>query len=199
MDHTRKNLPTLWADERAQEHYRQMVKSDPDNAEAWLRLSDTESDARAALEDIQRAIDLKPDDPSVQAALERVLSVRLRTDPFVEFLAETDQNYVVTLRNSRPIVVPKSRNQTAPYPPPRLSEAERAARWVGLMALGLVPAGIGAFVLAFFVIPRMLELVRARGLAPREHRVATVALVQASGITLVGVVLLSLLLLHWFG
>ncbi|MCL4490267.1 MAG: hypothetical protein M1570_19360 [Chloroflexi bacterium] len=185
-------------DESAHEYFRQMVASDPGNVQAWLRLSDTEPDARAALEDIEHAVDLKPDDPAVQAALLHVLSARLKNDPFVEFVAETDQNYIVSLRHSRPIVVPKSRSQPAPYPPIKLSEAERVARWVGLMALGLIPAGIGALVLAFLVIPHAWGVARGPGLE-RDRRVATVALALASGIALIGAGLFGLLLLHWLG
>lgn len=185
--------------ERARELARQMVASDPQNAEAWLRLAYTEPDPRAALEDMQRAIELKPNDPAVQAGLRHVLTARLQDDPFVEFLAETDKNYVVTLRNSRPVIIPKSRNYAEPYPPASRSEAERVARLVGLMAIGLIPAGLGAFVLAPVAIQRTLKLLRKRGIPARDQRVALVSLVLASGIGLVGEILFGLLLLHWLG
>lgn len=185
--------------ERAHDLYARMVASDPDNAEAWLRLSSTESDSRRALEDVQRAVDLRPNDPAIQAGLRYVLFDRLKDDPFVEFLAETDKNYVVTLRHSRPVVIPKARNKAQVYPPPRLSDSERVAQMVGWMALGLVPAGLGAFVLAPVVIQRALQVLRSRRLAPREHRVALMALVLAAGIGLLGEVLFGLFLLHWLG
>jgi tetratricopeptide (TPR) repeat protein len=198
MDILRKE-PLAPKHESAQNLYESMVRSNPDNAEAWLRLSYTEKDPRMALEHIQRAVDLKPNDPAIQAGLRHILFDRLQKDPFVEFLAETDKNYVVTLRNSRPVVIPKLREKAEPYPPPRLSEAQRVARLVGLMALGLIPAGLGAFVLAPVVLRRAWKLLRARGLSPRDYRVALVSMALAGGIGLLGEALFGLLLLHWFG
>ncbi len=185
--------------ERVRELARQAAASDPQNAQAWLRLSYIESDPRLALEDIQRAVDLKPDDPAVQEGLRNILTYRLNDDPFVEFLAETDKNYVVTLRNSRPVIIPKTRAHAEPYPPPSRSEAERVAHLVGLMALGLIPAGLGAFVLAPVAIQRTLKLLRTRGIPARDQRVALVSLALASGIGLAGEILFGLLLLHWLG
>ena len=185
--------------EKTREMYERAVSADPSNADAWLRLSYLAQDPRMALEYIQRAVDLRPNDPNIQGGLRYVVFKRLKDDPFVEFLAETDKNYVVTLRNSRPVVIPKVRNRSEVYPPPRLSESERVARMVGWMMLGLIPAGLGAFVLAPVVIRRAFGLLRARGIPARDQRVALLTLVLASGVGLIGEVLFGLLLLHWLG
>lgn len=185
--------------ERAREIYQNAVNVDPMNADAWLQLSYTAQDPRLALEYVQRAVDLRPNDPAIQAGLCYILSTRLKDDPYVEFLAETDKNYVVTMRNSRPVVIPKSRGKSEVYPPTRLTDAERVARMVGWMALGLVPAGLGAFVLAPVAMRRAFKLLRKRELPARDQRIALVSLVLASGIGLAGEVLFGLLLLHWLG
>lgn len=185
--------------ERAREIYQHAVNVDPMNADAWLKLSYAAQDPRLALEYVQRAVDLKPDDLAIQAGLCYILFTRLKDDPYVEFLAETDKNYVVTVRNSRPVVIPKSRANSEIYPPPRLTDAERVAQLVGWMALGLVPAGLGAFVLAPVVIRRAWGLLRKGELPVRDRRIALVSLALASCIGLAGEVLFGLLLLHWLG
>ncbi len=184
---------------RTREIYERAAHDDPNNPDVWLRLAYVAPDPRTALESIERAVDLNPDNPRVQAGLRYILFSRLKDDPFVEFLAETDKNYVVTLRNSRPVVIPKARAEEEVYPPPRLTEVQRAAGLVGWMALGIVPAGLGAFVLAPVAISRAFKLLRARGLSAREQRTALVTLILACGIGLIGEVLFGLLLLHWFG
>lgn len=184
---------------RAREIYERAAHDDPNNPDLWLRLAYTAPDPRTALENIERAVDLNPANPKVQAGLRFILFNRLKDDPFVEFLAETDKNYVVTLRNSRPVVIPKARAEEDVYPPTKLTEVQRTARLVGWMALGIVPAGLGAFVLAPIAISRAFKHLHTRGLSAREQRTALVTLVLASGIGLVGEVLFGLLLLHWFG
>ncbi len=185
--------------EQARQVYEQAVEQDPSNADAWLRLAYTARDARSALEYIQRAVDLKPNDPAIQSGLRHILFNRLRRDPFVQSLAETEWNYVVTLRDSRPIVIPKVRFKSELYPPPKLSEGERLARMVGWMALGLTLVGAGALVLAPVVIRRALRVLNTRGTPRPEYRRALVTLIQAAVLGLMGEALFGLFLLHWIG
>ncbi len=185
--------------EQARQIYQRAVQQDPSNADAWLRLSYTAPDARSALEYIQRAVDLKPNDPAVQSGLRYILFDRLKQDPFVQFLAETEWNYVVTLRDSPPIVIPKTRFKSEIYPPAQLSEGQRLARMVAWMALGLTVVGAGALVLAPVVIRRALRLLNTRGTPRLEYRRALISLVLAAILGLIGEALFGLFLLHWIG
>ncbi len=184
---------------RTREMYERAAHDEPNNPDVWLRLAYTAPDTRTALENIERAVDLSPDSPRVQAGLHYILFPRWKDDPFVQFLAETDKNYVVTLRNTRPVVIPKARAEEEVYPPPRLTEVQRVSRLVGWMMLGIVPAGLGAFVLAPVTVSRAFKLLRARGLSARDQRTALVTLILACGIGLIGEVLFGLFLLHWLG
>ncbi len=185
--------------EQARRVYERAVEEDPSNADAWLRLAYAARDARSALEYIQRAVDLKPNDAAVQSGLRYILFNRLKQDPFVQFLAETEWNYVVTLRNSPPIIIPKGRFKSEIYPPAKISEGQRLARLVALMALGLTVVGAGALVLAPVVIRRALRILNTRGTPRPEYRRALVMLVLAAVLGLLGEALFGLFLLHWIG
>src|SRR5260370_14221855 len=93
--------------------------------EEWLELADRAPDPHTALDYAQRAVDLRPDDPRVQASVQRNMLKRLGRDAFVVYMAETDRHYVVTLRNSRPVAVSKARGQPEVFPRPRPTPTDR--------------------------------------------------------------------------
>ncbi len=82
-----------------------------EDVEALIRNSRKAQNPQVALEYAQRAVDALPDDPKVQESVQRSVFSRLNQDAFVAFLAETDKHYVITFRNSRPVVIPKVRAQ----------------------------------------------------------------------------------------
>jgi len=162
--------------------------------EQWLEQAAHAPDPHTALDYAQRAIDLRPDDPRVQASVQRSMFQRLVHDAFLAYMAETDRNYVVTFRNSRPVAVPKARAQPEPYP--RTTPSERLWRLIGLMLLGLLPAGLGALLLGPLVLPRAVAILTDGHSDAREQRSAWLALVVGGLIGLVGAVLSLVLLLH---
>ncbi len=185
--------------ERAREVFQRAVAADPSNADAWLRLSYATPDSYQALEYVQRAVELRPNDPAIQSGLRYILFNRFKQDPFVEFLAETDRDYVITLRGSRPVVVPKRRKRSEIFPPTKLSEGQRVAGMLGWMALGMLAAGAGALVLAPVVLRRAYRLLNTRGIEPIEQRRALLTLIFAAVLGLLGEGIFALFLLHWFG
>ncbi len=164
--------------------------------EALLHEARTARDGDTALEYVQRAVDLRPDDPRVQSSVQLNVFRKLSSDAFLEFLAETGNRYVVTFRNSRPFAVPKAWNQPEPYPPTHRTEAERALRMMWWMILGLIPAGLGAIILSPVAIRHALRALRRDYRDPVQHRMAWMALVVALALGLVGVFFAGLLLLH---
>ncbi len=184
---------------RARQVFERAVETDPSNADAWLRLSYATLDPYQALDYVQRAVELRPNDPNIQSGLRYILFNRFKHDPYVEFLAETDRDYVITLRGSRPVVVPKRRKRSEIFPPAKLSEGQRTAGMLGWMALGLIAAGAGALVLAPVVIRRAYRLLNTRGIEAVEQRRALLTLVFAAGLGLLGEAIFALFLLHWFG
>jgi len=165
----------------------------------WLELSSQAADPRAALDYAQRAIDAQPDDPRVQASIQRGVLGHLGQDAFVAYMAETDRHYVITFRNSRPVMVPKARAQPEVYPPAHATPSQRLWKLVGLMLLGLIPAGLGALALGPLVVPRAAAIVAAGHADPREQRSAWLAMVLSAALGLLGAGLALILLLHIIG
>jgi len=165
-------------------------------ADHWLELANQARDPHTALDYAQRAIDAQPDDPRVQASIQRGVLGHLGQDAFVGYMAETDRAYVITFRNSRPVMVPKARAQPEEYPPAHPSRNQRLWKLVGLMLLGLIPAGLGALALGPLVVSRAAAVVADGRADPREQRSAWLAMVVGAGVGLLGAVLALLLLLH---
>src|SRR5512141_2319720 len=114
--------------------------------EQLLHQARTARSPEEALEYVQRAVDMVPDDPRVQSSVQLSLFEKLSSDAFLAFLAETDRRYVISFRNSRPFAVPKARAEAEAYPPVRRTDAERGLRMMWWMILGLIPAGLGAII-----------------------------------------------------
>ena len=55
----------------------------------------TAPNSDTALEYVQRAVDLRPDDPRVQSSVQLSLFNKLNSDAFLAFLGETDNKYVI--------------------------------------------------------------------------------------------------------
>ena len=166
--------------------------------ETLLHEARTAPNSDDALEYVQRAVDLLPDDPRVQSTVQLSVFNKLANDAFLAFLAETDRRYVITFRNSRPFSVPKARNDPEPYPPLRRTDAERAMSMMWWMILGLIPAGLGAVVLSPFAIGRGIRALQRDYRDPRQHRMAWSAIFIALALGILGLFFGALLLLHFY-
>lgn len=167
-----------------------------DELDQWLEISRKSQDDSSALDYAQRAVTIKPEDPRVYAILQQKLFKRLKQDPFIAFLAQTDQKYVVTLRSSRPLVVPKSRNGGESYPDEQRSEGERVLGMLWWVLAGLIPAGVGALILSPLVAGRALEVLFRRSSDARDRRLAWVAMLLAALGGCLGMTFSLLLVLH---
>ncbi len=166
------------------------------DVDTCLEMSRNSKDPHIALEYIQRAIDLTPDDSRVHAMLLNLLRTRLNEDPYILFLAETEKNYIVTFRHARPIIVPKTRGESEIFPSRAKTDGERLLGMIWWMALGLVPAGLGAVILFPSVMTGAFDVLTRRGAVPRDQRMAWVALVLACMLGGGGIILSFLLFLH---
>lgn len=164
--------------------------------EHWLQICREVDDSDTALDYAQRAAEVMPDDPAVQRLLQNCIFEILEEDAFLGFVSESKSNYVISFRNSRPIVVPKSRNPPEPFPPSKIPEGERALRMVWWLMLGLVPAGLGALILGPFVMQRALKTVDRPNAGSSERRMAWLAFLLAAGFGLLGLLFASLLAIH---
>lgn len=165
--------------------------------ETLLHQARTASNSDTALEYMQRAVDLQPDDPRVLSSVQLSVFNKLRSDAYLAFLAETDGRYVIQFRNSRPFTVPKARNEQQLYPPARRTDAERASSMMWWMILGLVPAGLGAIILSPFAIRSAVRALQHGPLDQHQYRTAWMAILIALVLGLLGVFFAALLLLHF--
>jgi hypothetical protein len=170
-----------------------------ENVAQWLEMSQRTQDPQAALEYAQRAAHLTPDDPRVHETVVHSLFDRIQQDAFIAFLAETAKTYVVTLRDARPIVVPKDRAEPEIFPNKDEPASERAIGMLWWMLLGLIPVGIGSVLLSPLVANRALKAANVNGAQPRDRRMGWVTVLLSFGFGLVGAVFVLLLLLHLVG
>ncbi len=164
--------------------------------DALLRQARTARDSDQALQYLERAVAMVPDDPRVQSTVQLSLFDRLSSDAFLAYLAETDKRYVIAFRNARTFTVPKARNEPEQYPPARRTEAERAMRMMWWMILGLIPAGLVTIVLSPLAIGHGIRALQREGRNPQQHRMAWAAILIALGLGMLGVFFAALLLLH---
>jgi hypothetical protein len=165
--------------------------------EALLEHARTARDGDEALEYVQRAANLRPDDPRVLSTAQLSVFNKLRSDAFLAFLAETDKHYVIQFRNSRPYSVPKAHAIAEPYPPThRRTEAERALRMMWWMILGLIPAGLGAVILSPVALWHGLRALQSDGRDLQQRRMAWVAILVALVLGMLGALFGALLVLH---
>ncbi len=166
--------------------------------EMLLHQARTARSPEEALEYVQRAVDMLPNDPRVQSTVQLRLFDKLSNDAFLGFLAETANRYVVEFRDSRPFSVPKARAEPEPYPPVRRTEAEKALRMMWWMILGLIPAGLGAIVLTPLALRHGIRSLQSdtENRDPRQHRIAWMGILVALALGVLGVFFAALLLLH---
>ena|SRR5688572_23448248 len=170
-----------------------------EDVEALIRNSRKSQNPHVALEYAQRAADVMPDDPKVQESLQRSVFSRLNKDAFVAFLAETDKHYVITFRNSRPVVIPKVRAQPEVFPHPSRTEGEHALGMIWWVLPGLVPTGLGALIMSPLTAGRAISVLLQPGLDSHEKRLACTTIVLSGILGVLGMLFALLLVLHIIG
>jgi hypothetical protein len=188
------NKPPFWEQNLDEPH-----ELAPDDVEALIRGSREAQNPEVALEYAQRAADIHPDHPLVQETVQRTVFTRLSHDAFLAFVAENSLHYVIRFRNSRPIVVPKARTHQEAFPTLKRTQGERVLGMIWWVMLGLVPAGLGAVLLAPMVAYRALYVLTGSAVPAREKRMAWLTILLAGVLELAGAFFTFLLILHLIG
>jgi len=170
-----------------------------EDVEELIQVSRGAQDPHVALEYAQRAADSHPDHPQVQESLQRSIFMRLNQDAFVAFVAESTQDYVIRFRNSRPVMVPKTRTHEELFPSLKQTEGEKVLGMIWWILLGLVPAGVVALFLSPLVVYRALYVLTQRGMDRRDRRMAFITILLAGLLGLLGAFFTFLLVLHLIG
>ncbi len=167
-----------------------------DDEEALLFISRNATAARR--ETAQRSSRASPDDGSGTHSDLQTLLGQIDRDPYVGYVAETNDNYVVTLRGSRPLAVPKAHSRPEIFPPVAETPGERAMGMIGWMVFGMIPAGVVALILCPFVLREGFGILRSSSVR-RERQLALVSVIAAIMLGVVAEVFVLLLLLHMIG
>jgi hypothetical protein len=133
--------------------------------------------------------------PADTARAQTPLKRYLEYDPFLRYLEENETLYRVLTGDGRVITVPKDRAITAPFPPAEPTPLQPVYRWLGLALLGLPFGGLPTLV--FVVVAAMVsQRIQQQSLSRIERRRLTMALICATILWLVALMLSFLFVLH---
>lgn len=161
-----------------------------------LREARTAGNSDQALQYLERAVAMVPDDPRVQSTVQLSLFDKLRGDGFLAYLAEADRRYIIAFRDARTFSVPKSRNEPEKYPPGKRTEAEQAMKMMWWMLLGLIPAGLGTLIISPLAIRHGIRALQQDKNNRQQHRLAWAAIITSLVLSMLAVFFGALLLLH---
>lgn len=171
----------------------ELVRRRPKHIELWLLQAAVASSRAERLAIISQALELNPDHSLAQRALYHTLNEQLEADPFLAYEGEDDALYrIVTADNVR-VAVPKRRTPPAPFPPLERRPLDRAWRYLGLALVGLLPAGLGAVVLAPLALLAALRTLPSLATERYERRLV---IFLSFALWVVGLLLAALFALH---
>jgi hypothetical protein len=170
----------------------------PDDAEAWLWRAATAESPEARMAYLSRALELDPDHPAARRAMYDGLQSQLQQDAFLAYLNETAELYQVETAGELTLLVPKNRAIPEPYPPPpgTVRPLATAYRLLVLATIGLLPAGLGALILAPAAAASALRIWRQPSVGAVRAR-ARVVFCLALAVWLAAVLMVFLLVLHF--
>ncbi len=124
------------------------TRVEADNSEAWFIRSATAPSLEEKILCLSRAQTLAPADRQVKTQMYHRVRDLLDQDPFLAYLAETDQFYRV--RNNGELVLTVAKNRAVPesYPPQRPASIRSSLQMLTWAILGLLPAGLGTLIFA---------------------------------------------------
>ena len=172
-----------------------LTEGDPENLRAWLWRARLAPARAERLRCLSLVLERRPDHPGARRDLYEALWAELEADPFLDYDGETDHLYRVRTGDDTPVTVPKQRRPPEPFPPPAPGPLRPAWRWLRLALVGLLPAGLGAVLLAPVAAVAALRAGR-RALSARDKKARRIALLLASLIWLAGLALAFLFFLH---
>lgn len=124
------------------------TRREPENIETWLLRYHSAPSREEKLLCLSQVVRLTPDHPLAKQNMYTTLWAKLKTDPFLAYIEETDQLYFVRGTDYQSLAVPKDRSIPQIYPPVRPKPLARAYKILGFAFLGLALAGLGTLLLA---------------------------------------------------
>ena len=172
------------------------TRLEPENIETWLMRFHSAPSREEKLLCLSQVVRLTPDHPLAKRNMYTTLWAKLKTDPFLAYIEETDQLYFVRGADYQSLAVPKDRSVPQIYPPQRPRPLARAYRILGLAFLGLALAGLGTLLLAPIAIWLAFGAM-SRPLKLSDRRRAWMVIMLSSLLLVLGLLLGFLFLTHF--
>ncbi len=173
----------------------ELTEIEPANERAWALLAEAANDLPEKVAALGRLAQLNPRDGAARQQLYAAMHALLREDAFLAYRGETRTFYEIETCDGLGFTHPKNRALVPPYPSHDISPAHKAQRWLAWSALGLIPAGLGAVLLAPIAIAAGLRAL-AQPVSPSERRRAWIIIAAATGLWGIAVALIFLFVLH---
>jgi hypothetical protein len=181
--------------QRAYQLSTEVTRASPENISAWLLCVETAPSIEEAVDCLNQANSLQPGNLEAHRTTYRIVRALLQSNPQLTYLNETEAHYNVQSSEQISLIVPKDRHVPKIIPADSTTLFGSAYRWLGLAALGLLPAGLGAIVFAPLAGLTAFRL----NLLPlsRQNRIHSLLLIILSGgLWLCGLLLGVILLVH---
>ena len=175
----------------------QATQIDPENIEAWLLRATLAPSLEERIICANRLNELAPGFQDRHNVAFFAFKELLDQDPFLAYLEETEELYR-TVHADYVLNIPKKRAAKDSFPPEGSVPLTGAYRLLTLAFMGLLVAGIGTIIFAPLAVFAALH---AQGSvrSPSERIKATVVLIVAFGLFLIGILFSVLFILHWLG
>lgn len=116
--------------------------------EIWFQRAQKATTLSEALVCLNQVYTLDPQNAQAREMRYQVLWRLLEADPFLAYQGETKHLYRVWSNLNLELIVPKSRAAVESYPPAASEPLTPAFSWLRWTVVGLLPAGLGALLLA---------------------------------------------------
>ena len=124
------------------------TRINPRDINAWLLRAETAASPEEVVICLNNVLAMDPTHAVARWHMYHTQRSLLEQEPYLVYLDETRELYHVQNGVALSMVVPKEHSITDPFPPPRPKPLQPAYRWLAWALLGLLPAGVGALVLA---------------------------------------------------
>ncbi len=162
----------------------------------WLFCAETAPSIEAAIDCLNQANALQPGNILANQTSYRIVKALLEQNPQLKYLDESELNYHVQSSGNFSLLIPKDRSARQAGPFIRQDCFRSSHRWLGLAAIGLLPAGLGA--LLFAPLAGLSALGVSFSPLSRSERIHGLVLVLLSaGLWLLGLLLGIILLVHF--
>lgn len=172
---------------------RELVRVAPDNVDGWLYCAALTEDDDQKFAYLSKALSLSPEHARAKRGMYAMMKSYLKQDPFLRYLEESAPMYRIVTGEGKTVIVPKGRADANSAPV--VKPFRPVYRWLGYSLLGLPLSGIPTVICASVAWVLAWQAV-AQSYGTEQFRRASMTLVYASTLWMIGFLLTFLFILH---